>query len=121
MLDIAIRYRIRSVDLIARLQHNFFLPDRSGCTHDPRADLVVRRRQWRYLHPCVSLFGEYLFGADYPTTEGRFPDAYLVRGLLGGVVPSRFGDLWIFMSADVGGRKAWRSTPRRPPWAWASR
>lgn len=103
MLDFAIRYRIRRVDLIGRVQHKFFLPD-AGYTHGPGGDLAVRWRLCRWVHPFASFFGEYLFGATYfgPT---RYPDAYLLRGLAGVILPSRFGDLYIYMSGDVGHRK----------------
>jgi hypothetical protein len=103
MLDFAVRYRIRSVDLIARLQHKFFLPE-SGYTHGPGGDLVARWRLNKWVHPFASFFGEYLFGAKHFGST-KFPDNYLVRGMLGVILPSRYGDLYIFMSGDVGHRK----------------
>jgi hypothetical protein len=104
MLDLAVRWRAGPVALVGRLQHKFFLPEASGYSHGPGADLVVRWHLWDYIHPFVSVFGEYLFGA-HVAPYGRFPDAYLVRGLLGLIVPSAHGDLYVFMSADVGHRK----------------
>lgn len=104
MLDLAVRYRIRRVDLIARLQHKFFLPGRSGYSHGPGGDLVVRWRLNRWVHPFGSFFGEHLSGTDH-FNGTKFPDAYLVRGLAGAILPSRFGEMYIYLSADVGHRK----------------
>lgn len=101
--DVAVRWRVGPVDLIARYQHKIFMPD-MFYTHAPGADLVVRWHAWDYIHPFLSIFGEYLFGADRADV-GHVPDAYLVRGLLGIIVPSAYGDLQIFLSADVGHRK----------------
>ena len=103
MPDVAVRWRVGPVDLIARYQHKIFMPD-MFYTHGPGADLVVRWRLWDYIHPFLSIFGEYLFGAERADV-GRVPDNYLVRGLLGIIVPSSYGDLQIFLSADVGHRK----------------
>ena len=103
MPDLAVRWRVGPVSLIARYQHKIFMPD-MFYTHGPGADLTVRWHLWDYIHPFVSIFGEYLFGAERADV-GRVPDAYLVRGLLGIIVPSSYGDLQIFFSADVGHRK----------------
>ena len=71
---------------------------------DESADLTVRWHLCDYIHPYLSIFGEYLFGAERPET-GQVPDNYLVRGHLGIVVPSEYGDLYVFFSADGGHRK----------------
>jgi hypothetical protein len=103
MPDLAVRWRVGSVLLIARYQHKIFMAD--GCyTHGPGADLTVRWHLWDYVHPYLSVFGEYLFGADRADV-GRIPDNYLVRGHMGLIVPSAYGDLYVFLSADVGHRK----------------
>jgi hypothetical protein len=99
MLDGAARRRFGSLELCARLQYKQFLPDRSGYTLGPGADVHVRWRRFAHAHPFNSLFAEYLVGA------GRFPSAYLVRDLLGVIVPSRHGDIYVFVSGDVGHRK----------------
>jgi hypothetical protein len=103
MPDVAVRWRVGPVDLIARYQHKIFVVD-PYYSHAPGADLVLRWRLWDYIHPFLSIFGEYLFGADHAVV-GRVPDAYLVRGLLGILVPSSWGELQIFLSADLGHRK----------------
>jgi hypothetical protein len=104
MPDLAMRWRVGPVDMILRLQHKFFLPGGSAYTHGPGGDLIVRWRLWEYIHPFLSVFGEYLLGTDVEP-YGRFPDAYLVRGLLGIIVPSGYGDLYVYLSGDVGHRK----------------
>jgi hypothetical protein len=98
MLDATARLPVGAIELIVRLQHKLFLPDRSGYSHGPGGDLIVRVRRWRRIHPFSSTFAEYLLGTD------GFPDAYLVRNLTGVIVPSQAGDLYLFVSADVGHR-----------------
>jgi hypothetical protein len=99
MVDAAARRSLGPLELSARLQHKQFLPGRSGYAFGPGADLHVRWRRLPSLHPFGSLFGEYLVGA------GRYPGAYLVRALAGVIVPSRHGDLYLFLSGDAGHRK----------------
>jgi len=111
MLDVALRYRLGKIDLIARLQHKFFLPKRSAYLQGGGADLILRWRLTHWIHPFISLFGEYVFGAvvhDHELGGGlpvRVPDHYLFRALVGGILPSKAGDLYLFVSTDVGHRK----------------
>jgi hypothetical protein len=99
MWDLAVRVPAGRFDLIARFQHKVFLPGGGGYANGPGGDLVVRWRRWRWVHPFTSLFAEYLFAI------AGYPDAYLVRNLTGIMVPSRAGDIQLFLSADVGHRK----------------
>jgi len=99
MLDMAARLPVDRLELIGRLQHKFFITDAGGYSQGPGGDLIVRWKRWNYIHPCSSLFAEYLFG------QNIYPDVYLVRDLTGFVVPSKAGDIFAFMSADVGHRK----------------
>jgi hypothetical protein len=99
MLDGAARVPLGALELVARAQYKQFLPGRSGYVAGPGGDLVVRWRRWDRLHPFTSLFAEYLVGAD------RNPDAFLVRDLAGVIVPSRAGDIYLFIDAAVGHRK----------------
>ena len=99
MLDGAARWAAGDLELVSRLQHKQFIPGRSAYVVAPGADLHLRWRRFARLHPFTSLYGEYLVGG------GGFPDAYQVRGLAGAIVPSAHGDLYLFVSADVGHRK----------------
>lgn len=99
MLDLALRKAFGDLDLVLRVQHKFFLPHRSGYSRGPGGDLGVQWRRWRFVHPFTSIFAEYLVGAR------ATPDAYLVRNLSGIVVPSKAGDIYLFVAADVGHRK----------------
>ncbi|MCC6747927.1 MAG: hypothetical protein IT371_09735 [Deltaproteobacteria bacterium] len=112
MLDAAARYPLGRFEFTASLRHKFFLPGRSSYSHGPGVELIARWRRFRYLHPFVSFFAEYLVGvrtvpADRRTQYGTrgFPDAYLVRSLLGVAVPSRVGDIYLFADGTVGHRK----------------
>ena len=98
MLDLAARVPVGDVDLVARLQEKQFLGG-GGYRLGPGFDLHARWRRWPRLHPFASLFGELLVGRD------RYPDDRLLRGLLGVILPSRAGDIYLFLSADVGNRK----------------
>lgn len=107
MLDLAARLRLGVVDLVARLQHQLFFPG-SGYTHGPGADLHARWRALGWLHPFVSLFGEYRWGAvdTRPVAAGaRYPDAWLARLLLGVMIPSPAGDIHVYLAGDIGHRK----------------
>jgi hypothetical protein len=99
MPDAALRLPLGELDLVARAQLKVFLPRRSGYRLGPGGDLGARWRRWERVHPFSSVFAEYLTG------DGAFPDAFLVRNLTGVVLPSDHGDLYLFLSADVGHRK----------------
>lgn len=89
--------------IIIRALDDFFLPDRSSYSQGPGLDLHLRYAAWRGIHPFFSGYAEYLFGTALG--ERSYPDAYLVRGLLGIAVPGTLGDLMVFASGDVGHRK----------------
>jgi hypothetical protein len=89
--------------LITRVLNNSFLPDRSSYSFGPGLDLHLRYAVWNRLHPFLSGYAEYLFGTERAGIG--YPDAFLVRGLLGVAIPGSLGDAMIFMSADVGHRK----------------
>jgi hypothetical protein len=96
MLDAAARVPAGAWTFTFRLQHKVFLPDRSSYRQGPGADAIVRWQPISRIHPFASVFGEVLTGDV---------DAYLVRSLAGVVLPSSSGDLYVFLSADVGHRK----------------
>ncbi len=99
IFDVALRKALGDVDIVARVQHKFFLPYKSSYSKSPGADLHLRWRRFARVHPFTSFFGEYLDG-----TRG-YPSAYLFRNLTGVFIPSKAGDLALFLSADVGHRK----------------
>lgn len=102
-LDAAIRWADGDWVLVGRLQNAFFVPDRSGYSFGPAIDLHARFQPWERLHFFFSGYAENLFGAE---VEGRtYPDAYLLRGLLGLALPSDLGDVMLYLSADVGHRR----------------
>jgi hypothetical protein len=98
MLDVAARIPVGRLDVIARVQDKLFVGQRAY-SQGPGADLILRWRRFARVHPFSSTFAEVLFGAR------GFPDAYLVRNLTGVILPSRHGDLYLFLSGEVGHRK----------------
>jgi hypothetical protein len=91
--------------LTARAIAFAFLPGRSSYAGGPALDLHARWRGAR-VQPFVSAYAEELFGTEL---EGhRFDNAYLVRALAGVALPSKLGDVMIYMSADAGNRKGIR-------------
>jgi hypothetical protein len=88
---------------MARVQNDFFLPDRSSYSFGPGLDLHLRYAGWHRLHPFLSGYAEYLLGSERAGI--KYPDAFLVRGLLGVAVPGSLGDAMVFVSGDVGHRK----------------
>jgi len=88
---------------VARALNDFFLPNRSSYSLGPGLDLHLRYAGWPRIHPFVSGYAEYLFGTQHG--DLGYPDAYLLRALLGIAVPGALGDLMIFASGDVGHRK----------------
>ena len=89
--------------LIIRALDDFFLPGRSSYSQGPGLDLHLRYAAWRRIHPFFSGYAEYLFGTE--RGDRSYPDAYLVRGLLGIALPGALGDLMVFATGDVGHRK----------------
>jgi hypothetical protein len=89
--------------LMARVLNDFFVPDRSSYSFGPGIDLHLRYAAWNRLHPFLSGYAEYLFGTEHAGIG--YPDAFLVRGLLGVAVPGSLGDVMVFVSGDVGHRK----------------
>ena len=103
VLDLAAAFPRGSWLAITRVMNDFFLPDRSSYRLGPGVDLHVRYVGWRRIHPFVSGYGECLFGTERAGLG--YPDAYLVRGLVGVALPGAVGDLMVFASGDVGHRK----------------
>lgn len=100
--DIAFAQHVGQWLLIARVESHFFFPGRSSYSYGPAVDLHLRYTRWAWVHPFVSGYADYLFGT---TLEGRsFPNAYLLRALLGVALPSTLGDVMPYLSADVGHR-----------------
>ncbi len=99
MLDVAARRPWGALDGWVRVQHRGFLPGRSGWSQAPALELGTRWRRGQRIDLFASGFAEYAWG-----TRG-FPDAYLARALAGVVLPSARGDLYVYLSADVGHRE----------------
>jgi hypothetical protein len=103
LLDAAARWASKDWVLVGRVQNEFFIPGRSSYSQGPGIDLYARYKAWKSVHLFASGFAENLFGTE---AKGRaFPDAYLVRGRLGVAIPSRLGDIEVYLSGDVGHRK----------------
>jgi hypothetical protein len=103
VLDAALRWAGGDLVLIGRLQHDFYLPDRSGYAQAPAVDLYARYEPWEFLAFFFAGYVEYAFGQE---VEGRsYPDAYVARGRLGVALPSDLGDVELFMTGDVGHRE----------------
>lgn len=98
-VDVAARFREGDVDVSLRLRERLFIPGHSAYTHAPGVDVEVRWRVFPHLHAFASAFAENMFGAY------RFPDAFLVRGMLGAVVAPGVGNLYVYLFADIGHRK----------------
>ena len=97
MPDIALRYPIGRWDLVIRTQHKIWISryEETPYRYGPGGDLIVRWRRWEYVHPFSSLFAEYYFAKDAPSP-------YFVRNLTGIIIPSRYGDTYLFLTGDVG-------------------
>jgi hypothetical protein len=103
LLDAAARWASEKWVLVGRVQNEFFIPGRSSYSQGPGIDLHVRYKARESLHLFASGFAEVRLGTEF---EGRaYPDAYLVRGHLGVALPSRIGDVQVYLSGDVGHRK----------------
>lgn len=86
----------------------WYLPNRSSYSAGAAFDLHARFTRWQYLHPFVSLYGEYRFGTEL---EGRdFPDAHRLRSLFGIALPSVLGDVMFYGFADAGNRYGVRAS-----------
>lgn len=92
--------------LAARLTAMAYLPERSSYAAGGGLDLHARWTARPRVHPFVSACGEYLIGDDLHGR--RFPDAYLLRALIGVALPSALGDTMIYVATDVGHRKGVR-------------
>src|SRR5439155_10422904 len=103
VLDAAGRWASERWVLSGRVQNQFFIPGRSGYSEGPGVDVNVRFKAWKRLHLFASGYAEALFGTQ---VQGRaYPDAHLVRGLLGVALPSGIGDVQLYLSGDSGHRK----------------
>lgn len=101
MLDVAARVPLGRVDIETRVHYKaFFIHDPS----DPRApyrhaagtDVIVRVRAWERAHLFTSSFAEFI------AATGPAEDAFFFRNLTGVILPGRAGDMYVFMTADVG-------------------
>lgn len=101
-LDLALSTRAGDWVFAERVVGTGYLPEVSSYSSGFAADLHARWLLWTRAHPFTSLHAEYRFGDEL---AGRaFPDAYRVRGLLGGALPSALGDVMVYLSADAGHR-----------------
>ena len=103
MPDLAFRKAVGQVEFQLRVQNKFFLPGQAY-SFGPGADLVFRWRALKWAHPFVSTFGEYLAGRKmtwYGETR-KIPANYLVRGLVGVIIPGKTADLQVFMALAAG-------------------
>ncbi|HKA87983.1 MAG TPA: hypothetical protein VKE22_09970 [Haliangiales bacterium] len=98
-LDVAARLRRGDVDVSVRLRERLFIPGKSSYAHAPGVDVEARWRALAHLHPFASAFAENMFGAY------RYPDVFLVRGLVGAVVSPGVSEVYLYLFADVGHRK----------------
>jgi hypothetical protein len=125
MPDFAARFPAGPVDLEVRLQFKFFVSSGGYKQYifGPGMDLIARWRLTDWIHPFISLFGEYLLGG-VEEWEGRtvdIPDNHLVRGLIGVVFPGRLGDVQLFTSLAVGHGKGLLVFREEFLWGWGIR
>jgi hypothetical protein len=83
-----------------------FVPDRSSYRGGPGLDLHARWKWRPRTHPFVSGYAEQLHGTEL--RGRRFADAYLVRAMAGVALASSYGDVMLYLAADVGNRKGIR-------------
>jgi hypothetical protein len=102
ILDLALSQRYGDWYFAQRAIGLVFLPERSSYAAGVGADLHARFLAGRFVHPFLSLYGEYLVGDDLDARV--YPDAYRLRGLLGVALPSNLGDILVFGFGDVGHR-----------------
>ncbi|MFN0249355.1 MAG: hypothetical protein ACKV2T_20890 [Kofleriaceae bacterium] len=102
ILDAAVATTRGDWYLAARAVAFVYLPGRSSYAGGPGLDLHVR---WRgaHVHPFLSGYAEQLYGTELMSR--RFGNAYLVRALAGVALPSKLGDVMVYLSADAGHRK----------------
>jgi hypothetical protein len=109
MPDLALRKALGPVDLELRAQIKAFLPSSPAYAYSagPGADLLLRWRARRLLHPFFSFFVERLFGRYVPQGDShrQIPDNTMVRGLLGVIIPGEAADLMLFAAASTGNGK----------------
>lgn len=92
--------------LATRVTAMAYLPERSSYAAGAGLDLHARWTAPRRVQPFASAYGEYLVGDELHGR--RFPDAYLLRTLVGVALPSPLGDTMLYLAADVGHRKGIR-------------
>ncbi len=98
-LDVAMRLDLGDLRLVIRPRDRIFLPNRSSYSNAPAVDLDLRWTALAPVQPFNAFFAERLFG-----THGH-SDAYLVRDLAGIVLPSKYGGIHLFVSAEIGNRQ----------------
>jgi hypothetical protein len=97
--DIAIRVPVTSAfTLIARVQDRIYF--QGALVHAPGADLVLRYALHERLVPQIAIFGEGIFPRKESARNG-----FLVRLMLGLVVPGKIGEATFFWAADYGNGK----------------
>jgi len=104
MPDVALRAPAGPFDIDFRLQCKAFLPSYDNYSVGPGFDLIFRWLLTSWVHPFLSVFGEYLFGKTEEVGGERVEvdDNYLVRGLLGVIFPGDVADIQIFAAVDHG-------------------
>jgi hypothetical protein len=103
LLDIAFRKAVGAWLFKGRVQNKFFLPTYDNYTMGPGGDAGVQWWVHPYVHPFLSVFGEYLFGKR--TTSRQVPDNRMIRLLAGVVFPGEVADVQIYFSYAYGNDK----------------
>ncbi len=97
--DVAIRVPITNAfTLIARIQDRIYF--HGALVHAPGADLILRYALGRRLVPQIAIFGEGIFPRKDSARSG-----FLVRLMVGLVIPGRIGEATFFWAADYGSGK----------------
>lgn len=103
MGDLALRKALGPVDMEVRFQNKFFFPNQAY-SQGPGADLIFRYRALTWLHPLLSVFGEYLLGDTYSFRGQReqIRDNRMLRVLLGIIFPGETADIQILFTFHAG-------------------
>ncbi|MBW2263245.1 MAG: hypothetical protein JRG91_14845 [Deltaproteobacteria bacterium] len=97
--DVAIRVPITNeFTLIARIQDRIYMS--GALIHAPGVDLILRYALSERLVPQIAIFGEGIFPRKDSARNG-----FLVRLMMGLVIPGKIGEATFFWAADYGNGK----------------
>ena len=124
--DAALRLPWKKFVCDTRISNRYFFGPKFSRNYDygPGAEVILRWKATRAVHPFTSHYFEYLVGFRRPMGGGvilKVPDNQYYRNLFGVTFPGRFADLAFYASYMTGNQRGQQAFKEQNSWGWGMR